>query len=183
TEPLTLTTGLAPDGDGVVISCSGSSVAGTAPDADGPPRGAQMTFGWTSVSDCTGTLYTKVRKKITSAPYGTWTVTIESPSADLYTYTAATRTSAGVLENATLELDGTGLSGTPASCSVQATGTPGFAYSDSSAELSVGESSDSGSLFTVTSSSDCTASGTAVGDTVPIDATYTLSRPIQITSP
>ena len=173
---------------GLLVTCTGSTVAGTAPDAAGPPRGAQMTFGWTSISGCTGTLYAGTAKKPTTTPDGTWIITIETPSADLYTYTpdtgsgTGTGTVAGVLENTTLELKGTGLTGTPTSCDMQAAGTPGLAYTDSSSELTVGEASDSGSLFSITSS-NCTATGTAVSNTVPIAVTYTLSRPLQITSP
>lgn len=181
TEPLTLDFRNVLE-KGLLVNCTGSTVAGTVPDADGPPRGAQMTFGWTSVSGCTGTLYAGTAKKPTITPDGTWTVTMETPSADLYTYTPSTGTVAGVLENTTLDLDGTGLTGTPASCSMQAAGTPGLSYTDSSSELSVGEASNSGSLFSITSS-DCTATGTAVSNTVPIAVTYTLSRPMQITSP
>jgi hypothetical protein len=181
TAPLTLND--IPVNDGVLITCASSSVAGTVPDTDGPPRGLQMTFGWTSASGCTGILDGGTVKKPTSTPYGTWTVTMTgTPSPALYTYTAGTETSAGVIWNVTLELDGTDLPATPSSCRLQLSGGMYLSYSNSSSELSIGEiAGNSGSLSVA--SSDCTSTYLTTGNGITPIAAYTLTRPIQITSP
>lgn len=168
-------------GNGVVITCPSSPVTGAIPDADGPPRGAQLTLGWPDIPDCAGTLFTLRGRN--SAPYGTWTVTMKgTPSPALYTYAAGT--AQGKLRNVTFELDGAGLPGTTAPCAMQVTGFLGLTYENSSSQLSVGAGNFNGGL-TVTSSG-CPTSGQgvpSVGSVLTATASYTLSRPVTITSP
>jgi hypothetical protein len=87
------------------ISCTGSTIAGSLPDASGPPRGAVGTFRWTGFSGCTG--FTNPETGNPVIPNGsTWEIS-QNGTADLSAIQYSAGTVTGTVSGLSFTFKGT----------------------------------------------------------------------------
>jgi hypothetical protein len=143
------------------ITCAHSTIAGTVPDATGPPRTDLGTLAWTGIGDCT------------DASGNAWTVASQGPmTLDARYYAASTGTSVLSLGNLSLHLIG------PGGCTADV-GSPdvGVTYANGGATLTLPPSPPLGSLAFL--SKTCTSLHAGI----QMFAKYPLTPAITITSP